>query len=498
MAFLNFRRTKDSAQLTPAIYVALVDSLFQNFMASFAGTICAAIAAVLTAWKTGVNLLWPCALLIIAVGAVRTLDMRAYETQGKPLTPQTAPEWERRYRIGAALYAGALGLWCWVALMFSDDAIAHLLCLSVTIGYIAAGAGRNYGRPPIAYLQVVCALGPMCLGLLLSGDIYYVALGLLNTLFFISLKRITLDLHQVHVRALIAGETISSIANQFDTALNNMPNGLCMFGPDGRLAVVNRRFTEMMNLGHDDVLLGVGMRELLAAGVAAKAISDTSADAIACQIEYAQESEVITCDNGIAADRALEWTFQPMDGGGIVMLVEDVTERRNAQAKISRMARFDDLTGLPNRQSFRDEIAGYLGAERGGEMSALLFIDLDQFKQVNDTLGHPAGDLVLRGVSGVVTSLLQPGDVFARYGGEEFAVLMRSVDLPAAVGLAERLRQGIEAAVFDTDGASARVTISLGVASLLLLADPDGRVLLAAADEALYRAKRNGRNRVES
>src|SRR3990172_7619944 len=117
MAFLNFRRTKDSAQLTPAITVALVDSLFQNFMASFAGTDCAAIAALLTAWKTGVDLLWPCALLIIAVGAMRTLDMRAYETQGKPLTPQTVPQWERRYKIGAALYAASLGLWCWVALV---------------------------------------------------------------------------------------------------------------------------------------------------------------------------------------------------------------------------------------------------------------------------------------------------------------------------------------------------------------------------------------------
>ncbi len=261
MAFLNFRRTKDSAQLTPAINVALVDSLFQNFMASFAGTVCAAIAALLTAWKTGVDLLWPCALLIIAIGAMRALDMRAYETQGKPLTPQTVPEWERRYKVGAALYAASLGLWCWVALVMSNDAVAHLLCLSVTIGYIAAGAGRNYGRPPIAYLQVVLALGPMCLGLLLSGDIYYVCLGLLNSLFFISLKRITHDLHQVHVRALIAGQTISSIANQFDTALNNMPHGLCMFGADGRLAVVNQRFSEMLSLRHDDVVLGTGIRE---------------------------------------------------------------------------------------------------------------------------------------------------------------------------------------------------------------------------------------------
>ena len=302
-------------------------------MASFAGTVCAAIAALLTAWKTGVDLLWPCALLIIAVGAMRTLDMRTYETQGKPLTPQTAPEWERRYKIGALLYAGSLGLWCWVALMLSSDAVAHMLCLSVTIGYIAAGAGRNYGRPSIAYLQVVFALGPMCLGLLLSGDIFYFGLGLLNTLFFISLKRITLDLHQVHVRALVAGETIRSIANQFDTALNNMPNGLCMFGADGRLAVVNSRFSEMMGLRPDEVLLGIGMRELLAAVRRRGRNLRRQCGADRLPAQGAQELEMITSDAGIAADRALEWTFQPMDGGGVVMLAEDVTERRKSPAR---------------------------------------------------------------------------------------------------------------------------------------------------------------------
>jgi diguanylate cyclase (GGDEF)-like protein len=491
MAFLNFRQTKDGAQLTPAINVALVDSLFQNFMASFAGTVCAALAALLTAWQTGVDLLWPCALLIIAVGAMRTLDMRAYETQGKPLTPQTAPEWERRYKFGAALYAGSLGLWCWVALMLSDNAVAHMLCLSVTIGYIAAGAGRNYGRPSIAYLQVIFALGPMCLGLMLSGDFYYFCLGLLNTLFFISLKRITLDLNQVHTRALVAGETIRSIANQFDTALNNMPNGLCMFGADGRLAVVNRRFSEMMSLRSDEVVLGVSMRELLADGVAAGAISEASADVIASQLEGATTSEMITCDSGIAGDRALEWTFQPMDGGGVVMLVEDVTERRNAQAKISRMARFDDLTGLPNRQSFRDEIATYLKAEKPGESSALLFIDLDQFKQVNDTLGHPSGDSLLCAVSDRLRALLGENDYLARFGGDEFVVFQRNIGShDESADLARRIVDRLSER-YEVEHHLIEIGASIGIAVTSPNVTADN--LLKNADLALYRAKADGR-----
>ena len=115
-----------------------------------------------------------------------------------------------------------------------------------------------------------------------------------------------------------------------------------------------------------------------------------------------------------------------MHGGGIVMLVEDVTERRNAQARINRMARYDELTGLPNRQSFRDEIAGYLAA--GGKSAALLFIDLDQFKQVNDTLGHPAGDKLLCAVTERLREVLGPDDYVARFGGDEFVVFQRNVE----------------------------------------------------------------------
>uniref|UniRef100_UPI0019542361 PAS-domain containing protein n=1 Tax=Stenotrophomonas maltophilia TaxID=40324 RepID=UPI0019542361 len=90
-------------------------------------------------------------------------------------------------------------------------------------------------------------------------------------LFFVALRNITLDLHKVFVRALVAGEAITSIANQFDTALNNMPNGLCMFGADGQLAVINKRFTDLMNLRHDNVVLGTSARELLSACVGSHA-----------------------------------------------------------------------------------------------------------------------------------------------------------------------------------------------------------------------------------
>src|SRR6185312_8361737 len=109
-------------------------------------------------------------------------------------------------------------------------------------------------------------------------------------------------------------------------------------------------------------------------------------------------------------------------------LLEDITERRNAEAKITHLARYDELTGLPNRVNFRDEIERLLAASRGSNsLSALHFIDHDQFKQVNDTLGHPCGDRLLCMVADRLREMLRPNDFVARFGGDEFVVFQQNI-----------------------------------------------------------------------
>ena len=492
MNLLEPRQDGDSAALPPAIYVALVDSLFQNYLASFAGTVTAAIAALLTAWKTGAVLLWPCAVLIIAVGAARAYDMYAYEKCKPSLNPETAALWERRYKIGAVLYAAALGIWCWVTLLGADDPVAQLLSLCVTIGYIAGGAGRNYGRPRIAFLQVVYACGPMVLALILHGGVYYISLGLLNALFFIALKRITLDLHQVHVRALMAGETIASIANQFDTALNNMPHGLCMFDADGRLAVMNHRFGEMMFLSDGLVRQGASASDIVDVCVSAGSISAASGKMILAEIGDTQAREIITTDPDAARGRSLSWTFQPMTGGGAVVLLEDITERRNAEARISHLARYDELTALPNRLNFRDEIERLLAVPHDAvQLSALLFVDLDQFKQVNDTLGHPCGDELLCAVADRLRNMLRPEDFVARFGGDEFVVFQQNIKSNEdAAGLARRIVDNLSER-YQIGNHLVEIGASVGIAMTGPGVSAD--TLLKNADMALYRAKADGR-----
>jgi diguanylate cyclase (GGDEF)-like protein len=487
------QNTDPDQKISPSIYAALVDSLFQNPGPMFAGAVFAAIAAVMTALKSGDDLLWPCAGLLIVTGAFRAFDMHRYKLRKAALTADDATRWEIRYQIGAMLYAIALGIWCVVALLSSDDAVAHMICLTVTTGYMAAGAGRTYGRPWIFHLQILFACGPMSLALALHGSPYYIGMAVLSALFFIALKQITTGLQKIFVRALVAREREAALAIQFDTALNNMPHGLCMFRPDGRLAVMNHRFSEMMRLSEDLVHRGASAPDIVAACIGAGTVSAASGKLIVSEVDSLQAGYITTADPDSANGRALSWTFQPMAGGGTVVLVEDITERRNAEARISHLARYDELTALPNRVNFRDEMERLLAiSHSAARLSALLFIDLDQFKQVNDTLGHPCGDELLCAVADRLREMLRPEDFVARFGGDEFVVFQQNIKSEEdAAGLARRIVDRLSER-YEIDNHLVEIGASVGIA----MTQPPGisaDTLMKNADMALYRAKADGR-----
>ena len=487
-------------KISPSIYAALVDSLFQNPTPLLAGTVFAALAATMTALKSGENWLWLCVVLLIVSGAARAVDMYKYKTrksvliaEGAALTAEEAAGWEMRYQIGAMFHSLMLGTWCFVALAMTDSAVAHMICLTVTTGYFAAGAGRAYGRPWIFHVQVTLACGPMTVGLALHGDLFYIAMAFLSALFFIALVQITLSLQKIFVRALIAREREAALASQFDTALNNMPHGLCMFAADGRLAVMNRRFSEMMNLSDDLLHRGENAPDIVTACVSAGAISAASGTMVLAEMRNSRATDITTTEPDAINARSFFWTFQPMAGGGTVVLVEDITERKIAEARITHLARYDELTALPNRVNFRDEIERLLALSRSSDrLSALLFIDLGQFKQVNDTLGHPCGDRLLCTVADRLRAMLRPEDFVARFGGDEFVVFQQDIkSSDDAADLARRIVDHLSEG-YQVDNHLVEIGASVGIA----LTSPPGisaDTLLKNADMALYRAKADGR-----
>ncbi len=189
--------------------------------------------------------------------------------------------------------------------------------------------------------------------------------------------------------------------------------------------------------------------------------------------------------------RTLEFTVQPMENGGMVVLVEDITERKIAEAKINHLARFDALTGLPNRTVLRDRMEKALAEWRIDNMCAIHFIDLDQFKQVNDTLGHTRGDMLLEAVAERLKNTIRDADVISRFGGDEFVILQAPIkSIEQGEALATRVLNAL-GGTYDLDGHKVVVTTSIGIALAKSRIDPEQ--LLRNADIALYQAKSDGR-----
>jgi diguanylate cyclase (GGDEF)-like protein/PAS domain S-box-containing protein len=190
----------------------------------------------------------------------------------------------------------------------------------------------------------------------------------------------------------------------------------------------------------------------------------------------------------------------PHGGAAYCLILRDISDKRDALERRRRDVFGDHLTGLANRRAFFD--ASGLELERSKAAprpTALIAIDADHFKAINDRHGHPAGDAVLRHLAAILADTFRTVDMVARIGGEEFAVLLPSTDLARAAVVAERLRAAVASAPVSIDGHAIRYTISAGVAAFEAGAEHCAGVdlLLKRADQALYAAKRAGRNRIE-
>jgi diguanylate cyclase (GGDEF)-like protein len=156
----------------------------------------------------------------------------------------------------------------------------------------------------------------------------------------------------------------------------------------------------------------------------------------------------------------------------------------------------DALTGLLNRHGLQRALARELsGARRYGRALSCLMFDIDHFKKINDTLGHPTGDLAITQFASALQETMRGSDIVCRYGGEEFLALLPETNLTGAATLAEKVRAAVAAGTFGEEGNNFSVTISVGVAELQ--GEESGNDMIARADTALYRAKQMGRNRVE-
>jgi diguanylate cyclase (GGDEF)-like protein len=269
-----------------------------------------------------------------------------------------------------------------------------------------------------------------------------------------------------------------------------------MFDGQQRIILSNEQYAKMYGLSSEQVTPGTTLRQILEHRIANGDLGSKSVEemlrSMLSHAPYGQKKGTYTSrlDDG----RWIAVSVEPMANGGTVTTHEDITERRRSEARIAHMARHDALTDLPNRTLLRERLEEALSGELRDDdhPTSVLMLDLDRFKEVNDTLGHPAGDALLKTVAERLRGCTRKSDTVARLGGDEFAVIQRAKDSAIeAEALSKRILE-VLSAPFDLAGHQASIGTSIGIA----LAPMDGKdpdSLMKSADLALYRSKSEGR-----
>ncbi len=318
-----------------------------------------------------------------------------------------------------------------------------------------------------------------------------VSLGLLGLLVhqFRALQR-ALALH-------VADEQkAQALFKQMHSILTTAPVGIA-FTRFRRFELISTRWAGMMGYSEDE-LLAMPTQQLFADLASYETLAPRVAQAFAENRVFSEEFEFRRKDGSSFWGRL---QGSPVDAddtaAGTTWVLMDVTHERDARERLSWMATHDALTGLLNRAAFEAIVASRLKHRPMSLPAALLYIDIDHFKSINDTHGHAAGDQVLVGVADVLRAGVRSSDSVARLGGDEFAVLLMGCDGSAAARIAEQMRQNVLAKVFTFETGSRQAAVSLGVAEF----DEwtvDVPTAMQAADAALYRAKKSGRNTVRT
>ncbi|MFT6657915.1 putative bifunctional diguanylate cyclase/phosphodiesterase [Maritalea sp.] len=485
---------RSEQQLSAVIRAHLVDGLFHPFASLISGALAGIFIATILAIYVDDQVVVNLGYFVVLTAIARIVIGIVYLKSGNPVTVENVRVWEWAYTIGATAFSAGLGLVTFFAITRIDNAPVDLMLTTTAAAYGASIAGRNAGRPWLALGQLYLATIPMGLALVLQDTIFYQVVGTALLIFMFGMTDITLAVRKTIIDALENKQRNAELATsfkqqaeRFDAALTNMSHGLCMFDQDSNLVVWNEKVADIIGAERTLFQHGTPMDKIISAfhpDDHSKIKNQTSSN------DRGEWSETAKLDDG----RFVSASTRTMENGNIVIVFADVTEKQKTEARIRNLAWVDQLTGLMNRVSVHELFIKKLDQMDEASEMAIHYIDLDHFKGVNDTLGHPIGDMLLKQVADRICDVcLDEGDV-ARMAGDEFLVIQTlSPQARSPRDLAQQIVDALHQP-FNVNSHFIQIGASVGI----VIAPKDGNdadLLLKRADMALYAAKKAGRNK---
>ena len=490
-----FMQAADNIKIADDVRLSFVASLYQKRGTLFAGMIAHVVTTMAVYLRIDDPFYLYAAFALFVIWNCRNFDMMAFDRVDKSkFQLADTLKWERRYVVGSLIAAFVLGTVCGHALVVAQDPFAELVTISVTLATMISVVGRNFGSRLNVDMIILAACLPIMAGLVMAKDPYMSLMAVLLLPLFLTTRSMANGVREFLFNAVNAEREASEIAERFDTALNNMSHGLFMLDGAGRIEVANRKAREFFNIDTRIELTGRSLKAALRLG---------ARNGMIARENFSQINEHL--DNLIAGreDRSLvrfnkgswlEFSARHRGEKGVVLIFEDVSARIQSERRILHMARFDNLTGLPNRSWFKEVIANKIAHARPGQKLALAVLDIDDFKHVNDTMGHVSGDKLLSAIANRLRSLSRQKFVISRFGGDEFVLFLS--DVVDEADLRETMDNVIETlrGTYMIDGHKLFISLSGGIV-MAPVAGVQIEELHIQADLALYEAKRRDKNR---
>ena len=415
-------------------------TLYANKTAVWRTSVVQIIATLMIYIKTGHPIYSAFALAFFLTILARTANAIAFEqTDLSTATDATLKKWEWRYLSGALTTCILLGMLCFVSIYVLADPSAAITSVVIAVASMVALVTRNYVSPMVVVGMSVGILAPLFVTFILLGGFYNWLLALLIVPYFWSNIAIASNLRRALFDALLGKRQLGIVANNFDAALNGMPQGLLMFDSGQTITVANMRAAKMLGFDRPETLQGRSLDVLLRLAQLRGHFNDDTLASLRVKMRDLLNGSKQRDTFVSPVNRHYEFTATPDPQHGTVLVIQDVTRRADAEAQINRMARYDSLTGLPNRSQFAEVAGAYTGTVQLGAQIALMVVDIDGLKRTNDTFGHRIGDELLRAFADRLASVDASQAVISRFGSDEFVLLFAATSHDEALLRVERV-----------------------------------------------------------